>query len=210
MKQNGVTAQEVLWRGKFGSDYALRNTDEDYLPAYRMLWARIILALGRIPNTILEVGANTGLNIKALSGLLEEAPPEFYAVEPNRRAREELELTGLCKRVIDGTAQKIDLTDGIADLAFTSGVLIHVPPHELLDACKEIHRCSSKWIVCIEYFNDTPVSIPYRYNTDALWKRDFGSFWMDNFPDLKCLNYGFIWKRETGLDSMNWWIFSKE
>jgi pseudaminic acid biosynthesis-associated methylase len=207
MKINGTTPQEELWRGKFGNDYAIRN-DDDYLPAYNLLWARLMLALGRVPQSILEVGANTGLNIKSLHYLL-DGRPKLYAVEPNDRARTDLELTGLCEKVIGGTAQNVGFDDGIAELAFTSGVLIHIPPHELLDACKEIHRCSSRYIACIEYFNDTPVTIPYRYNEDALFKRDFGGFWTDNF-DLNCLSYGFIWKKETGLDNLNWWLFEKK
>lgn len=207
MKVNGTTPQTELWRGKFGDHYALRN-DDDYLPAYNLLWARILVALGRVPASILEVGANTGLNIKSLHYLL-DGKPTFYALEPHDQSRTELELTGLCKQVIGGTADKIEYPDGIAELAFTSGVLIHVPPHDLLESCKEIHRCSSRYIACIEYFNDAPVSIPYRYNEDALWKRDFGGFWVDNF-DLKCLSYGFIWKRETGLDNLNWWLMEKQ
>jgi pseudaminic acid biosynthesis-associated methylase len=203
---NGQSAE--LWRGNFGDRYSERN-DEEYLPAYRLLWARILLCLGRIPQTVLEVGANTGLNIKALEEL-SDGRIEFYAVEPNKSARTDLELTGLCERVIDGTAKDIGFGDGIAELAFTSGVLIHVHPNELPESCKEIHRCSSRWIVCIEYFNDTPVTIPYRHNKDALFKRDFGSFWMDNFKDLKCVSYGFIWKLETGLDSLNWFLFEKQ
>lgn len=206
MRANGTTPQEELWRGSFGDSYSIRN-DDDYLPAYNLLWARILVALGRVPQSVLEVGANTGLNIKSLNYLL-EGKPRFYAVEPNDKARADLELTGLCEQVIDGKANDISFPDGIAELAFTSGVLIHVPPHELLDSCRQVHRCASRWIACIEYFNDTPVTIPYRYNDDALFKRDFGSFWMDNF-DLKCLSYGFVWKRETGLDSLTWWLFEK-
>jgi spore coat polysaccharide biosynthesis protein SpsF len=167
-----------------------------------------MLALGKVPGSILEVGSNTGLNIKSLNYLL-DGRPKFYAVEPNEQARTDLELTGLCEQVIDGTAQNIGFPDNVAELAFTSGVLIHVPPHELADSCRSIHRCASRWVACIEYFNDTPVSIPYRYNEDKLFKRDFGSFWMDSFPDLKCLSYGFIWKRETGLDNLHYWLFEK-
>ena len=54
-----------------------------------------------------------------------------------------------------------------------------------------------------------PETIPYRGHTEALFKRDFGSFWLDCFPDLRVLDYGFFWKRLTGLDNLTWWLFEK-
>ena len=42
-----------------------------------------------------------------------------------------------------------------------------------------------------------------------LFKRDFGGFWLDNFPDLQVVKYGFSWKRLTGLDNLTWWVFEK-
>ena len=73
-----------------------------------------------------------------------------------------------------------------------------------------MHRVSSRYIACSEYFSDKPETIPYRGQTDALFKRDFGGMWLDLFPDLKVLDYGFSWKRTTGLDNLTWWMFEKE
>jgi spore coat polysaccharide biosynthesis protein SpsF len=108
-----------------------------------------------------------------------------------------------------GFAQAIDFSDAVADLAFTSGVLIHIHPDDLLPACREVHRCAGRYVACVEYFADKPEAIPYRGHTDKLFKRDFGSFWMDNFPDLTVLATGFAWKRTTGLDNLTWWLFEK-
>ena len=58
--------------------------------------------------------------------------------------------------ILSGTAQEIPLEDGCVDLAFTAGVLIHIAPDDLLAACKEIHRCARKHIICMEYFADEP------------------------------------------------------
>ena len=91
----------------------------------------------------------------------------------------------------------------------TSGVLVHIHPDNLLPSCKEIYRCSTRWIGCIEYFADKPETVPYRGNNDQLFKRDFGSLWLDNFPDLRTVAYGFAWRRLTGLDNVNWWLFEK-
>jgi spore coat polysaccharide biosynthesis protein SpsF len=32
---------------------------------------------------------------------------------------------------------------------------------------------------------------------------------MDRFPDLQLVDYGFFWKRATGLDDATWWLFRK-
>jgi hypothetical protein len=44
---------------------------------------------------------------------------------------------------------------------------------------------------------------------NVLFKCDFGSFWLDNVPDLVAAGYGFFWKRLTSLDNCNWWLFRK-
>jgi SAM-dependent methyltransferase len=119
------------------------------------------------PQSILEVGANIGNNLRALRAI---TGARFYAVEPNEKARDIL----LRDQVVapadlrDGFASSINFEDGVADLAFTSGVLIHVHPDQLLASLKEIYRCSARWIVCIEYFSDKPEMIPYRGHDDRL------------------------------------------
>ena len=72
-----------------------------------------------------------------------------------------------------------------------------------------MYRVSNRYIVCIEYFSDKPEEIEYRGQSGMLWKRDFGSFWMEQHPDLKLLDYGFFWRRATGLDNLTWWLWEK-
>ena len=95
------------------------------------------------------------------------------------------------------------------DFAFTSGVLIHIHPDDLLAACRDIHRVTRRYIGCLEYFSAEPEEVRYRDRDGLLFKRDFGGFWLDNFPDLRTLEYGFAWKRLTGLDNVTWWLFEK-
>lgn len=202
--------QIALWRGQFGADYIARNSDEKaQIPSLRERWSEILRhTVSAPPCTILEIGPNIGLNLRALRFVTHA---RFYGVEPNDLARQTL----LRDRILDaadlraGAASLIDFPDGIADLAFTSGVLMHIHPDDLLLSCREIHRCAKHWIACIEYFADQPEGIPYRGHQDMLFKRDFGSFWLDNFPDLSVAGYGFFWKRVTGLDNCNWWLFWK-
>ena len=195
-----------FWKGKFGDEYQARN-DGDGIGAREGLWYDILAFFPHRDVTgkpqvgsMLEIGAGCGNNLSALSRL-GEGP--LCAVEPNRWARAKLKDRGL--ETYDGTAA----TPGrSADLVFTSGVLIHVPPEGLLAACQGIYDASTRYIVSIEYFADEPEEKLYRGHAGKLWKRDFGGFWLDNFQ-LSVLGCGFAWKRTTGLDNLTWWAFSK-
>jgi pseudaminic acid biosynthesis-associated methylase len=154
------------------------------------------------------VGANIGDNLRALRAL---SGAEFFAVEPNESARRRLTGDGVVSQAnaIDGIASSIGLPDGAVDLAFTCGVMIHIHPKDLLASCREIHRVSRRYIACIEYFSDQPEEVPYRGHSERLFRRDFGGFWLDAFPDLQVLDYGFSWQRLAGLDNLTWWVFRK-
>ncbi len=204
------TDQLRFWRGEFGRSYIERNpASAEHLGARVALWAKILERLiNPPPKSILEVGANIGNNIRALRTM---SGAEMYAVEPIPEARQALVSQGVldADKVFDACAAKIPLADGAVDLAFTSGVLIHIHPDQLLQSCREIYRVARRYIVCIEYFSDKPEMIPYRGHADRLFKRDFGGFYLDNFPDLQVVDYGFAWKRVTGIDNATWWAFAK-
>lgn len=204
------TAQVAFWRGAFGDSYTARNAaDAAQIRARVALWAAILAhAAAAPPRRILEVGANIGSNLRALRCLTDAA---FFAVEPNAAARQVLIDEGVvpAANVRDGVAAAIDLSDGAVDLAFTSGVLIHVHPDDLLASCREIHRVTRRYVACIEYFADKPEEVVYRGHSERLFKRDFGAFWLDSFPDLSVLGCGFAWRRLTGLDNLTWWLFEK-
>jgi len=187
-----------LWTGDFGDAYTARQPSN--IVDRREFWCAIMP-----PNvgSILEVGANTGMNLEAISQF---SAARLRGVEPNNRARLEA-----CEKyeVISACADDIPYPDGLFDLVFTCGVLIHIPTDKLLASMKDIHRVSGQWIICAEYFAPSEEMIPYRGTTDTLWRRDYGSIWMDNFPDLRCEGCVFAWKRITGMDNLVVWIFEK-
>ncbi len=205
------TIQLDHWRGGFGDNYIGRNeADEAQLQARRAMWRGIFDAIpqGAAPASCLEVGANIGLNLRALKAVKEM---DGFALEPNAAARARLVTDKVVpsERVMDGSADAIPLKDNAVDLAFTCGVMIHIPPDRLLGSCTEIHRVATRYIACIEYFSVEPTSITYRSRDDLLFKRVSGDFWMSNFPGLELLDYGFFWKRATGLDNLTWWLWRK-
>ena len=198
------------WKGEFGDDYAARNlaTEETVSNSARAFAEILSHVKDSPPTSILEVGANIGINLRALARL---SDAELFAVEPNAHAREQLVADKVVPqdRLFDAMATKLPLEDGAVELAFTSGVLIHVPPEDLETAYGEIHRVAARYILCAEYFSQAPVEIPYRGHEGLLFKRDFGGMWLDLFPGLEPVANGFFWKRTTGLDDINWWLFRK-
>ena len=204
------TEQVELWRGKFGDAYVDRiNEDEKSQRARTHLWKTVLSALGdETLGSILEVGSNAGGNIGVLNSLTDA---KLFAVEPNAKARKILISKNVIdeKNVLDGSASNIPIDDRAVDMVFTSGVLIHIAPDDLLEAYKEIYRVSRRYIISLEYFSSNPRTIPYHGHDNALFTRDFGRYWMENFPDLRIVDYGFCWKHVTGLDNLTWWIFEK-
>ena len=198
------------WAGEFGSEYTARNVASDEALRIRTaMWARIVESFrGDPPKSILEVGCNLGINLRTLPRLVDA---KLYAIEPNPQAREKVLAEKVLppERLFAGFGDKIPVADGAVEMAFTSGVLIHVDPSNLAATMDEIHRVSSKYILCSEYFSPRAESIAYRGQEGLLFKNDFGGLYMDRFPDLQLVDYGFFWKRATQLDDATWWLFRK-
>lgn len=204
------TRQLNAWRGEFGTHYIKRNpVEETAIRTRAQMWARILQPLeSRPPKEILEVGANVGINLHALRRVCDA---RLCAVEPNDAARATVERSGLLTAgdIYKGIGQKLPLGDAAFDMVFTSGVLIHIAPNDLPATYDELHRVSRRFIVLVEYFADQPEEIGYRGEDNLLFKRDFGSDLLDRFPNLVCLDYGFFWKRTSGLGNLTWWLFEK-
>ena len=199
-----------VWAGDFGDTYTERNVaDKASVDGRIHMWRRVLRPLSSaLPESCLEVGANVGINLRALRAL---HAIEMYALEPNAKARGVLVRDDVVPagHVLDGSAENIDLADERVDLVFTSGVLIHLDPKRLEAACREMHRVARRYLLTIEYFASEPEEKTYRGEEGLLFKRDFGGFWLDLFPTLTLVDYGFFWKRATGLDNLTWWLFAK-
>ena len=200
------TEQEKFWAGTFGDEYIARNKSDALQGACTAFWARILGRLGRV-GSALELGANIGLNLRSLRALLPAA--ELAGVEINAAAAAELRAWGGAE-VFERSL--FDFAPGRQwDLVFTKGVLIHLNPDRLPEAYDVLHRACGCYIVVAEYYNPTPVSIPYRGNEDKLFKRDFAGELLDRFPDLRVVDYGFVWKRDPVFpqDDITWFLLEK-
>ena len=210
MISHGKSSPLDMWRGDFGNDYTERNAaTDDNIGSRADMWQRVLRPLSStLPESCLEVGAHLGINLIALRTLHEI---EMWALEPNARARRALVDNGVVPagRALDGSAENIDLPDKSVDLVFTSGVLIHVEPARLDAAYQEMHRVAHRYILTIEYFAHEPETKTYRDHEGLLFKRDWGALWLDLYPGLTLVDYGFFWRRVTGLDNLTWWLFAK-
>lgn len=203
-----MTRQLETWRGAFGDSYVDRNqADDAALAARTRMWARVLERAGPI-GSVLEVGCNIGLNLRALHRL---GVHDLTAVEPNGKARATILEDGVlpADRIHDAFGSALPFADGQFDLVFTSGVLIHVPPGDLEATQREIVRTSRRLVACAEYFSVEPQEKRYRGADGLLFTRDFGGAYLDLAPGLVCLDYGFFWRRVTGLDDLTWHLFEK-
>ena len=77
--------------------------------------------------------------------------PAVWGVEPQRYAIERARRADPTLTIVPGTAFALPFRDGCFDLAFTSGVLIHISPDDLGRAIDELYRVTSRWLIVIEY-----------------------------------------------------------
>lgn len=97
------------------------------------------------------------------------------------------------------------------DLSLIKGVLIHIHPDMLTTVYEKLYQASNRFILVCEYYNPFPVAISYRGHADRLFKRDFAGEMLDQYPDLKLVDYGFIYRRDPSFpqDDVTWFLMQK-
>ena len=193
---------EALWSGEFGDAYTNRNrlVAESRAP----FWQTI---LSEIPvQHVLEVGCNVGANLRWIASLV--PPQNVYGVDINLKALDQLHQSLPQVNALWSPARELPFRDRWFDLVFTMGVLIHQPESTLPLIMAEIVRCSRRYILCGEYYAEQTFEVPYRGQTGALFKRDYGRIYQELFPELQLRKQGFL-SREEGWDDVTYWLFEK-
>ena len=206
---NYKTEQEKFWAGEFGNEYAERNKAEQGVICNIALFAEILKRTSAI-RTVLEFGPNIGRNIKALKTLFPDA--KYSAVEINHKAAEILRSDPVLAGMEVFETSILDYeADRQFDFVFTKGVLIHINPDELQCVYQKLYDSSSKYICLVEYYNPSPVTVKYRENPERLFKRDFCGEFMDKFPDVRLIDYGFQYHRDNHFpqDDLTWFLLEK-
>jgi len=202
------TEQENFWAGEFGDEYIERNNCAEQFASYLRFWSKIFKCSRSDIKSVIEFGANIGINLKAIKTLLPFV--NLNAIEINKKACEQL------AKIVEGGAI---LNDSILNaelnqkynLIFTRGVLIHINPDELDNIYERMYKSTNDngYIVIDEYYNPYPVSIDYRGEKDKLFKRDFAGELMNKYPSLELIDYGFTYHRDGWNDDSNWFLMRK-
>jgi len=202
------TEQEAFWAGDFGNEYSNRNIGNDWIATNTSFFSKVFNKTEKV-ESILEFGSNIGLNLMAIKTLLPKA--KLSAIEINSAAVEELK-----KNIEEITVYPNSIFDFVSkeksDFVFIKGVLIHLNPNELQAVYQKLYESSSKYILIAEYYNPSPVTIPYRGHNDRLFKRDFAGEFMDKYKDVKLIDYGFIYHKDPNFpqDDITWFLMKKE
>ena len=197
------TEQEKFWAGEFGDEYVVRNDGEDLVTANIAVFSNILKSAPGV-KSVVELGCNRGLNLRALSRINKNI--ELCGYEINASAAQiaadlkiaEIHNTTIIPPIATGKTY---------DLSFTKGVLIHINPDELKNVYQNLFNLSSRYIMVCEYYNPAPVSVSYRGNQDRLFKRDFAGELIDQYG-LELVDYRFLYSRDnrfTACDS-TWFL----
>ena len=202
------TPQEAFWDGEFGTDYINRNNSDALLSSNLGFFSKALRNTRGLSSCV-EFGANIGMNLRALRHLFPLI--DLSAIEINPHAAEELiKLLGK-QNVMCSTLLEAPISTQ-CDLSLIKGVLIHINPEDLEGVYNKLYQASKRYILIAEYYNSTPVSIPYRGHSDKLFKRDFAGEILDQFSDLRLVDYGFVWHRDNLFpqDDISWFLLEKQ
>jgi pseudaminic acid biosynthesis-associated methylase len=190
-----ITQQMEWWISENGKRYTLRNIgveilspediDKKYLDKFGTSRTQMNLAsLSNIDRkcSVLEVGTNVGDQLILLKNMgfsnLSGIEIQQHAVDVAKSRADDINFHS-------GSIFNIPFPDNSFDIVFTSGVLIHIAPPDLIAAISEIHRVSRRYIWGFEYFSEDYINVPYHGSKNLLWKTDFCKIYLETFVDLK-------------------------
>lgn len=204
---NYTTPQEEFWAGTFGSEYIGRNDNDQLLASNLNFFTKALNQAGRI-SSCLELGANIGMNLKALQLLYPGIELKGAEINPDAAKL----LGGLIgeKNVYLGSIFDYPISSQV-DMSLIKGVLIHINPDMLNVVYEKLYQASNRFILVCEYYNPSPVTISYRGHADRLYKRDFAGEMLERYSDLRLVDYGFSYRRDPAFpqDDITWFLMEK-
>ena len=204
-----TTEQMAAWQGSFGKEYTDRNALalDEMEELYRKNFGVTRSGLNRqflgsmdFSARVLEVGCNIGNQLLSLQRMgfqnLYGIELQPYAIK--RCMQRTQNIHGVC-----ASGFSLPFKDGHFDLVFTSGVLIHIHPSDVVDVMKEIHRCTKYYIWGVEYCAPEYTEVTYRGQENLLWKTDFAGLYLREFADLVLVKEErFEYKSSDSVDSV--------
>ena len=186
-----------FWSGAGGKAYTERN---------RVDWAKRVPFWQHIldvtdAQSFLEVGTNVGWNLRAIRSLNKDLL--MTGVDLNEDALREALDARLDVEVLPGHRVAEFFGAGCCGLAFTAGVLIHVPPDDLRQTMAAIRDVSDQYVLAIEYESADAQELEYCGRTGLLWKRPYGKLYQD--MGLSLVESG----EAVGFDQCTYWLLEK-
>jgi spore coat polysaccharide biosynthesis protein SpsF len=226
---NSFDEQEKFWCEDFGNEYTERN-NTSLITNNVKLFEKILKNMNtnmyedmnnKYENqikTVFEIGCNRGLNLIALKQINNDLV--LNGIEINTKAYNILKELNICNKLYNksifdfnpDTDMNIEnKEDSKYDLVFSKGVLIHINQDKLSLIYDKMYQISKKYILIAEYYSRQPQEIVYRGYTNKLYKRDFCGEIMDKYSDLKLIDYGFVYHRDSNfpLDDITWFLLEK-
>jgi pseudaminic acid biosynthesis-associated methylase len=197
-----TTRLENLWAGEFGAAYIERNRVLDERRS--AFWGRLIEA-HRI-HSALEVGCGQGGNLRPIARLIE--PRDVWGVDVNDAALAIAREQAPGANCVWCVARHLPFRDGLVDLAFTAGVLIHQPNATLPLVISELVRCSRRFVLWAEYHAPATEEVPYHGVAGSLYRRDYGAIYHELFPELIVRDAGYL-APEDGFDRLTWQLLEQ-
>lgn len=203
---NYKSEQEKFWAGQFGQEYIKRNSSEQLVYSKVAMWSRMLKSASGI-ESIRELGCNIGINLLALKKLNPQIELQGYEINEDAISlAQKLNVADIHHQTILSPIEAPPV-----DLTFTAGVLIHINPDHLGSVYENLIRGSKKYVLVAEYYNPTPVAIPYRGHEDKLFKRDFAGELIKKY-NLSLVDYGFVYRGDNWApqDDITWFLMQKK
>lgn len=192
-----TTEQERFWMGEFGDAYTKRNRVD--WRARIPFWKTMLDETGA--RSVSEFGCNAGWNLSAIRRCY--ADIVTLGIDINESAVDKARIAGL---LVSNKWKDDYAGPAPAELVFTSGVLIHIPPSELESIMRKIVDISYDYILAIEYDSQSgeEEEINYRGHADRLWRRDYGKLYQSMGLDLIASG-----DAGPGFDKCTYWLLRK-
>mgnify|MGYP001453239467 CR=1 FL=1 len=201
------TEQEEFWAGQFGSEYIGRNQGDELIASNINFFSKALRNAQGMQSCI-EFGPNIGMNLRALKLLYPGL--QLYGIEINPDAVKYLAKVIPPEHIYHKSILEFQ-PDRVWDLVLIKGVLIHLNPEMLTQVYDKLCCATNRYLLVAEYYNPSPVAIPYRGHENRLFKRDFAGEILDKHPEMKLVDYGFAYHRDPDFpqDDISWFLLEK-
>lgn len=206
--QTFKTEQESFWAGEFGTEYIKRNQNNELFSSNLHFFSKALKGVGKF-NSVVEFGANIGMNVRALQFLYPNCLVK--GIEINNEAARELASHIGDVNVIHSSILDLNTSHLTADISLIKGVLIHINPEFLDVVYQKLYDVATRYIFIAEYYNPVPVELPYRGHANKLFKRDFAGDFLKLFPACTITDYGFAYRNDPQApqDDITWFLIRK-